>query len=164
MDPAVTVVLTLLVGALLVAGLVGALLPYLPGAPLILAGAALYAVATDFTPVGWGRLGILGALTGLGFGLDSVAGAVGARRFGGSRWAVVGALAGGLVSLAVGPARLLLGPAAGAVAGELLRTGELAGSLRSGLGAVVGLVAGAVAEFALAVTMVGLFLWWVWRG
>lgn len=164
MDPAAQIVLYVVVGAFLLAGVVGAVLPFVPGAPLILAGAVIYAVATDFAPVGWGRLAILGALTVLGFVLDYVASALGARRFGGSRWAVVGALAGGIVGVFFGPLGLLLGPVVGAVAGELIRSGQLAGSLRTGIGAVVGLVAGAIAKFGLALAMVGLFLWWLWRG
>jgi uncharacterized protein YqgC (DUF456 family) len=37
-------------------------------------------------------------------------------------------------------------------------------SLRAGIGTVVGLVIGMLAKFGLALAMVGLFLWWVWRG
>src|SRR5919198_1380979 len=155
------IVLYIVVGALLLAGIVGAVLPYVPGAPLILAGAVIYAVATDFMPVGWGRLAILGALVVLGFVLDHAATALGARRFGGSRWAVLGALVGGIVGLFFGPFGLLLGPLVGAVLGELVASGKLMASLRAGIGTVVGLVIGMLAKFGLTLAMVGLFLWWV---
>jgi uncharacterized protein YqgC (DUF456 family) len=52
----------------------------------------------------------------------------------------------------------------GAIAGEFLRSGNLEGSTRSGTGALVGLAAGIVANLGLAIVMVALFLWWVWRG
>jgi uncharacterized protein YqgC (DUF456 family) len=73
---------------------------------------------------------------------------------------VVGAFGG----VFLGPAGLLLGPTVGAVAGELLRGADLAEGLRSGYGAAVGLLAGIVADVAIAFMMIGLFLWWAWRG
>jgi len=154
----------ILVGLLMVAGLVGSLLPFVPGTPFILAGALIYALATDFNPVGWGRLFILVMLAALAGALGYAGAALGATTSGGSRWAVAGALLGGLVGIFFGPLGLLLGPLAGAVGGELLRSGNLEGSARSGVGALAGVVAGAIAHFTLALVMVGLFLWWIWRG
>ncbi len=154
----------LLVAALLVVGLAGSLLPFLPGTPLILAGALVHALVSDFSPIGFGRLLVLAGLSALAFVLDYVAGAVGTKRFGGSAWAVGGALIGAVVGLFFGPPGLLLGPVLGAVAGELLRSGDPEHSLKAGFGAAVGLVCGLLARFALAFTMVGLFVWWLWRG
>jgi uncharacterized protein len=146
------------------AGLAGSILPFLPGPPLIVAGALVYAFATNWTPIGIGRLIILGVLAVLAYVLSHVAGALGAKRFGGSWWAVVGALVGAVVGVFFGPLGLLFGPVIGAIAGEFLRSGNLEGSTRSGIGALVGLAAGIVANLGLAIVMVALFLWWVWRG
>src|SRR5207245_2021739 len=71
-------IVDVVVAILMLAGLVGAILPFLPGAPLIFAGALLYALATDFTPIGAGRLAILAALGVLAWALEHVAGVVGA--------------------------------------------------------------------------------------
>jgi uncharacterized protein len=152
------------VGLLMAAGLAGSILPFLPGPPLIVAGALVYAFATNWTPIGIGRLIILGVLAVLAYVLSHVAGALGAKRFGGSWWAVVGALVGAVVGVFFGPLGLLFGPVIGAIAGEFLRSGNLEGSTRSGIGALVGLAAGIVANLGLAIVMVALFLWWVWRG
>ncbi len=152
----------LLVAALLIAGLAGSLIPLLPGTPLILAGALLYALVTDFSPIGAGRLLMLAALAALAYGLEYVGGAVGARKFGGSAWAVVGAIIGAVVGLFFGPPGLLVGPVVGAVAGELFKSGEMEHSLKAGLGALVGLAVALLARFALAFTMVGLIVWWLW--
>ena len=62
----------------------------------------------------------------------------------------------------LGPSRITL--LLGAIVAELVRTHRVANSVRAGIGAVVGLVAGAVAHVALALVMVALFAWWVWRG
>jgi hypothetical protein len=158
------IVAYVLVALLLLAGLAGSVLPFLPGTPLILAGALVHALVTGFEPIGAGRLLVLAGLTALAYLLDYTAGAAGAKRFGGSRWAVIGALIGGLAGLFFSPLGVLFGPMVGAVVGELLRSGELRHSLRSGFGAVVGMAAGAAAKFALAISMVGLMVWWIWHG
>lgn len=157
-------VVGILTGLLCLVGLVGSLIPWIPGPLFILAGALLWAIATGFTVIGVGRLVILAGLAALTFVLNFVTGALGAQRSGGSRWAVIGAFVGAVVGLFFGPLGLLVGPVIGAVAGELLRGGDLEASLRSGVGAFLGLVAGVVADFVIALAMVALFVWWVWRG
>jgi uncharacterized protein YqgC (DUF456 family) len=153
-----------IVGVLMVAGLIGAVVPMLPGTPLIMVGAVVYAVATDFSPVGGGRLAILAVLGLAGWAIEHLAGILGARRAGGGRAAVVGALVGAVIGLAFAPLGLLLGPIVGAIAGELLSGRDPAGSVRTGIGTAIGVVVGIVAHVAFAVTMVALFVWWVWRG
>jgi hypothetical protein len=158
------VLLWLIVGTLLVLGLVGTIVPFLPGTPLIVVAALIHAMATGWTPIGVGCLAILAALAAIGYALHYVAGALGAQRAGGSAWAIVGALVGGVVGLFFGIPGLLLGPPLGAIAGELLKGGDLTTSVRTGLATFIGMVAGAVANFAIAVVMIALFLWWVARG
>lgn len=157
-------VVGVVVAALFLAGLVGSVVPWMPGPLFILAGAVVWAFATDFQTLGWGRLAILAALAVLSFLLDFLAGALGARRYGASRWGVVGAMLGAVVGLFLGPLGVIAGCVVGAVVGELARGADLAGGVRSGLGALVGFLAGLVADLVLAITMIALFLYWVWRG
>jgi uncharacterized protein YqgC (DUF456 family) len=152
------------VAILMIAGLIGAVVPLLPGAPLIVAGALIYAIATDFTPVGAGRLAILIALGVTAWALEHVAGALGARRAGGGRAAMVGALLGVLVGLTFAPIGLVVGPMAGAVLAQLLAGEELRRSIRVGVGTALGVLAGLASHAVLALMMVALFAWWVWRG
>ena len=154
----------IVVALLMVAGLVGAALPAVPGTSLILAGALIHAVATDFAPVGIGRLAVLAVLALAGPVLAHAAGLLGARRAGGSRRAVLGALLGLVVGLILGPPGLIAGPVLGAVLGELSHGRPLSASVRAGLGSLAGLLAGIVAHVAVAALMVALFTWWVWRG
>jgi uncharacterized protein YqgC (DUF456 family) len=153
-----------LVALLLLVGLVGSVLPALPGVVLILAGAGVHALATGFDPIGPGRLVILALLTVVAYALDHVAGALGVKRFGGSGWAVAGAVAGALVGLFFGLPGLLLGPLVGALVAEYVYTRQLSTSARAALGTVVGLLVGAVAKVGLGLAMIGLFLFWIWRG
>ena len=152
-----------IVGLLFVAGLVGSVLPWLPGPIFILAGAALWAIATDFQTLGIGRLLILTGLVALSAALSFLAGAVGARGGGGSRWGMVGATVGAIVGLFFGPLGMIVGCVVGAVLAELLRGADLRGSVRSGVGALIGFLAGLAADLVVSLTMIGLFLYWVWR-
>lgn len=156
--------LGVIVAVLMLAGLAGSVVPLIPGTPLVFAGALVYAIATDFTPVGAGRLAVLAALAVAGWALEHLAGALGARGAGGGRAAVIGAIAGAVIGLAFAPLGLLLGPIAGAIAGELLSGRDPVGSVRTGIGTALGVLGGVVAHFAFALTMVALFVWWVWRG
>jgi hypothetical protein len=149
-------VLALLLVAL---GLVGLLLPVLPGMPLLLAGLVVAAWAEGFQEVGVRTLAGIAVLGALGFFIDFAAGAFGAKRFGASKAGIAGAAAGALLGLFFGLPGVLLGPFAGAVAGELLvarRTPGAAG--RAGVGATLGLAFGAAAKLALGFAMLGLFL------
>ena len=155
-------VLAVVVGLLFLAGLVGSVLPWLPGPLFILVGALLWAIATDFQSMGFGRLGVLTALTALSIVLGFVAGAVGARSYGGSRRSMIGAGAGAIVGIFFGPLGMIVGCVLGAIVGEVLRGSDLRGSIRSGIGALIGLLAGLAADLVVSLTMIGLFLFWVW--
>src|SRR5262245_40829413 len=108
--------LWLLVAALLVlVGLAGIVLAALPGVVLIFSGLLLAAWAEDFQYIGAKTLAALGMLTVLAWSLDLAAGALGAKRFGASRHAIVGAGIGALVGLFFALPGMLLGPFLGAV-------------------------------------------------
>ena len=153
----------ILVGFLMLAGLLGSFLPAVPGTPLIVLGALVYAFFTDFDTVGPKELLILGGISILAYVLDYTAGALGAKKFGGSWWGAVGALLGAVAGFFFGPLGLVLGPIVGALVGELLRSRHLRTSVRSALGTIVGMLLGTVAKLSLALVMISLFLWWVWR-
>ncbi len=164
MSGAVLAFVYVLVALLLVVGLIGSVVPALPGTVLILAGAAVHAFATGFDPIGPGRLAILALLTALAYALDHVAGVLGVKRLGGSGWAMGGAFVGALVGLFFGLPGLVLGPLVGALVAEYAYTRQARTSARAALGTVVGLLVGAVAKIGIGLAMIGLFLFWVWRG
>ena len=67
-------VLPLVIATLMVvAGVAGAVLPGLPGVPLVYAGLLVAAWADDFQRVGWVVLVLLGMLTALSFVIDLLA-------------------------------------------------------------------------------------------
>jgi hypothetical protein len=153
-----------LVYIIMIAGIAGSFLPLIPGSPLIVLGALIYALATDFEHVGAWRLMLLAALAALAYALDYLSGALGTRKLGGSRWAMFGAIAGGIVGLFFGPFGVLIGPIVGAIGVELLYRHDVKIALKSGTGAVLGVFLGVVAKLSISVIMVGLFTLWVVRG
>src|SRR4030088_1904616 len=113
------ILLYLIGAALIVSGLVGAMVPALPGIPLIFGGIWLIAGVDRYRHLGlWWLLGIAAIGAG-GLTLDLLAGALGAKRVGASRQAVWGALIGTVIGLLFGLPGALLGPFFGALLGEL---------------------------------------------
>jgi uncharacterized protein YqgC (DUF456 family) len=143
---------------LIVAGVAGAVVPALPGVPMVLAGMLLAAWADHFQHVGVLSLSVLGILAALAMLIDFLAGILGARRVGASGKALWGASIGAIVGLFFGLPGLLLGPFAGAVTGELLAGGKVEKATKVGLATWLGLLFGTLAKLALCFTMLGVFL------
>jgi len=142
---------------LVVLGVLGTVLPVLPGALLVFAGLLLAAWAQDFTRVGLWGLAIIGALMALSFAVDFIASMAGAKRVGASPKALIGAAVGGLAGLFFGLPGILLGPFIGAVLGELIARGGFAQAARVGVGTWLGLLVAAVAKLVIAFLMIGTF-------
>jgi uncharacterized protein YqgC (DUF456 family) len=150
---------------LIVAGLAGAVVPSLPGIPMIFGGIWLIAWMDHFRHLGlWWLLGIVLVGT-IGLILDLMAGALGAKRVGASQLAVWGALAGTLIGLFFGLPGIVLGPFLGAVTGELASGNSVLRSAHVGVGTWVGLIFGTLIKLISSVMMVALFGtgWW-WNG
>jgi uncharacterized protein YqgC (DUF456 family) len=158
-DPATVkvILLWLLAGAFVLAGLAGLVLPAIPGGPLLFGGLVLAAWIEDFAYVGWGTLAVLAGLTLLTYLADFVAGAFGAKRYGASPRAIAGATLGALAGVFLGLPGVLMGPFVGAMIGELAARGDLRAAGRAGIGATIGLALGAAAKLALAFSMLGIF-------
>ena len=156
MDSAV--LLWVVAGALVLTGLAGLILPAIPGAPLIFAGLVIGAWADNFVYVGAWTIIALAVLTLLIIGVDFWATMFGAKKFGASRRAVIGAVIGSIAGLFLGVPGVLFGPFIGAVLGELSSAGSLRQATRAGLGATLGLVLGAALKLALAFSMIGIFV------
>jgi uncharacterized protein YqgC (DUF456 family) len=140
----------------LLAGVAGTILPGLPGSPLIVAGVVLVAWAGGFVRVGWPTIVASALLAGLIVAVDWVAGLLGAKLFGASRWALVGAGVGVLVGLFFGLPGVILGPAVGAIVFEWWKNPDFGRALKAGLGVFLGFLVGSVVKVALAFVILGL--------
>lgn len=156
--PGVEVLLYALGAAALVAGLAGTVLPGLPGSPLLVAGVALVAWAGDFARVGWPTVAVSAGLAILILAVDWLSGVLGAKAFGASRWAVLGASLGVLAGLFFGIPGILLGPAVGAIVFEFWKNPDFLRATRAGLGVFVGFLIGSAVKIALAFAIVGVLI------
>jgi uncharacterized protein YqgC (DUF456 family) len=144
---------------LVVVGLIGTLLPLLPGSTLILAGAVVYKLTLDTTgdAISWWTLGGLLVLVVITYVIDFVSGAVGAKYFGATRFGAIGGIIGAIVGLFFGLPGLFLGPLAGVLIGEIIGGKELIHAGKSTWGTLIGTTAGMVAKLAVALAMVAWF-------
>jgi uncharacterized protein YqgC (DUF456 family) len=135
-------------------GVIGVVLPVVPGAFLILAGAAVHKLMLPGW-LSWWTIGVLAVVAVLDRAVDILGTVLGARWAGATRWGLAGAAAGGVVGLFFGLPGLLLGPVIGAFCAEVVfaRRGMEA-SVKSGVGAGIGFGVSTALKVALALFMV----------
>lgn len=138
------------------AGLLGTVLPLLPGSILILGGAVVNFFAIG--SIGWPTLVVLTLLMVASQLLDIVSGSIGAKYFGATRWGAVGGIVGAVVGIFFGFVGLFIGPLIGALVGELLGGKGVLPAGRSGAGTFVGTTAGMLAKIGIGLLMVIWFL------
>ena len=153
-----TVLLWTLAVALVAIGLVGIVVPALPGTILIFTGLLLGAWADGFMRVGVATVVVIGMLGVASYGIDFAAAALGVRRLGASRQAMAGAALGTLLGLFLGLPGLIVGPFIGAVLGELSVNHDWKRAGWTGVAAWIGFVIGMIAKVAVAFLMIGIFL------
>lgn len=152
------VLLWVVAAGLIVLGLLGTVLPALPGTILVLSGIFLGAWIDDFTRVGVTALVVVTMLAVLAWGLDYVAGLMGAKKAGASKLALLGAATGTVVGLFMGLVGVLFMPLVGAAVGEYLAQKDQTRAVKVGVATWVGIMVGLIAKVVLAFIMVGIFL------
>jgi uncharacterized protein len=145
---------------LLVAGLIGCVLPVLPGHLIILIGVIAYRLMLGAeSGLHWWSFAILVVLMAVSQTFEMLSGAAGSKWFGGTRWGAIGAVVGSIVGMFFLPFGLLLGPLIGAFVCEMAfakKQGHHAAI--SGVGSVVGTLAGMGFKIAVGFLMIGWFL------
>ncbi|RZU00718.1 DUF456 domain-containing protein [Rivibacter subsaxonicus] len=161
------VVWWLLAATLVLIGLVGTVLPLLPGTAFVLAGLVLAAWIDGFARVGPLAITLIAIFALLAWVTDYVAAIMGARQVGASREALVGAAIGTLLGIFTGFVGLLFMPFVGAVAGEWYaqhRKGAAASpnaeqqAVKVGIATWLGLLAGIVVKLMLVLAMILTFV------
>ena len=149
-------ILTLL---LMFIGLVGTVLPLVPGTTIILAAAIVHRIMLgEAQSVGWWTLGGLVFLTLLSYALDLVSGALGAKWFGATRWGALGGIVGAIVGIFFGIIGIFVGPLIGVLIGELLGGKGLLPAGVSTWGTLLGTTAGIIGRLLIAIAMIAWFL------
>ena len=151
-----------LVIALFVIGMLGAVYPVLPGVLAVYAAFFLYGWFISFEPFGvwfWLIQTLIVAAVMIG---DYAVSALGVKKFGGSRASVIGSTIGLIIGPFVIPAfGLIIGPFLGAVIGELTQGADWKQSFQAGVGALVGFFTSVIVKVVLQLLMIILFIIWI---
>ncbi|HEY6206139.1 MAG TPA: DUF456 family protein [Chthoniobacterales bacterium] len=140
-------------------GLIGTIVPILPGTTIILAAAVIHRIMLGpEKSVGWRTLSILIVLTLATYALDFLGGYFGAKYFGATRWGALGAIVGALAGLFFGILGLFVGPVVGAIAAEFIGGKRMIEAGRAGWGSLLGNLAGMVGKLLIALAMIAVFL------
>lgn len=142
----------------IIAGLAGCFLPVLPGPPLAYVSLLLLQF-TEPRPFTAKFLLIMAAVVAAVTVLDYFVPGWGARRWGGSKYGIYGAMLGVLVGLFVFPPfGFLIFPILGAVAGELISGKQFKKAMKAGMGAFAGLVLGTMLKFSVTLVIAYYFI------
>ncbi len=140
-------------------GLLGTVLPVIPGTAIILGAAVIHRVMVGAElGASWWCIGGLVVLTLLSYALDLASGYFGAKYFGATKWGVIGATIGVVVGLFTGFVTLLFAPVIGAVIGEIIAGKRLVTAGKAGWGTLLGNLAGMIGKLVLGLAMV---TWWL---
>ena len=144
----------------LIVGLIGCVVPVLPGVPIAYAG-LWFLHFTDKVQFSWGFLLIWGIVTVVVQVIDTVVPVWGTKMMGGSKAGVWGSTIGLVIGLFYGIWGIVLGPFRGGVIGELIaqrkkgvKSFKLA--LKAGAGSFLGLMTGIVLKL-ITVGVMGFF-------
>ncbi|WP_413166576.1 DUF456 domain-containing protein [Capilliphycus salinus ALCB114379] len=157
-------------------GIIGAVVPAVPGSSLILGAILVWGIVNGFSELGW-AVGAAIAVLLLSVGVDLLSAYLGAQQAGASRWGQIGAIIGFvfgffgfLPALPFGGPLLgiLIGPLLGAMIGEFLYRKDLEFeariklAFRAAIGIVVGTFVGNLIQGLLALACVVVFLVTTW--
>jgi uncharacterized protein YqgC (DUF456 family) len=147
----------IIAGVVMFIGLVGSVLPGIPGAPVILVAAVGHKLIFKEQSVSYPGLAFILGLTVLSLVLDFLASTLGAKKMGATWRGVIGAMVGAIVGLFFSLPGLILGPVIGAFAFELIGGREWKESARAGVGAMIGFFLGALGKVICCAAMIGIF-------
>ena len=152
----------LVIAALLIlVGIVGCIVPGLPGVPLAYAGLWI-AQAAERIDFSWQMLLVWGIVTIVVSILDYIVPAWGTKQFGGTKYGVWGSTIGVFAGLFFGALGVIIGPLVGAVIGELIGGKEVAEALRAGWGSFIGLLFGTIIKLVCCGLMAVALIQAIW--
>ena len=153
------VVFAIICAVLILAGLVGVIMPYLPGITLAWLGLFIYAIGTDWERLSVTTIVVFAVLTVLALLMDYIAPLLGAKKHKASKWGMIGASIGLFLGIIIFQMwGIIVGPLLGALIGELL-SGKSAGeAFKISLGTLVGFLFGSLMKIVLILVMAGFFI------
>ncbi|WP_347923989.1 DUF456 domain-containing protein [Pontimicrobium sp. SW4] len=155
--------LVFVAGLFMLLGIIGSFLPILPG-PLTSWFGLLILHLTDAIPMNWVFLGIWLTVAILIWLLDYFIPAMGTKRFGGSKYGMIGTTVGLLVGLfSPIPFGIIIGAFVGALIGELINKNDTNVAIKAAFGSFLGFLTSTFLKFIFAVIFLGLYFVKVWE-
>jgi len=144
-------------------GILGSFMPILPGAPISWVGLLILHL-TDAIPMNLTYLGITLGIALLVFVLDYIIPAIGTKKFGGSKYGVIGTTLGLIVGIiAPIPFGIIIGPFVGAYIGEMMYQNDSKVATKAAFGSLVGFLTSSFMKFVVCVIFFGMYLIKVWE-
>ena len=145
---------------LILIGLIGTILPAIPGAPLALAGLLVFKLWSGDCGFGWEIIIFAGLFVILGAVLDYLLPVALTKKFGGSKYGIWGAIIGLIVGLFFPPLGFIIGPFVGAFIAELsLASKDVNAAFKSALGSFVGFLLTTGYDFILCLILGGILIY-----
>ncbi|QSJ17222.1 DUF456 family protein [Nostoc sp. UHCC 0702] len=157
--------------AVMLVGIIGAVVPAIPGTSLILIAIIIWGiVSSSFAAIKIPLIVTIIVLV-LSVGVDFLGGYIGAKQAGASKWGQIGAIVGLLLGFFGllptlpfgGPLiGILFGPLLGAIIGEYIYRRQFWLAVKAGVGIVVGTLVGNLVQGVLAIGAVTIFIVTTW--
>lgn len=138
-------------------GIIGCLVPVLPGPPLSFIG-LLILHFSGFADISANRLIILAVIALVVSVLDYLVPIWGTKKFGGTRYGIRGATVGLIIGLFFGPAGIIAGPFLGALIGEMMNRDDLKNGVKAAFGSLIGFMAGVGLKLAASLLITFYFV------
>lgn len=155
----------LLIGFLVaLIGIIGSFVPVLPGPVTSWAGLLILHL-TDAVPMNWTFLGITLSIAILIWIVDYFIPAMGTKKFGGTRYGVIGTMIGLIFGLLFFPPfGIIIGPFVGAYIGEMINDNkDSKKALKAAFGSFIGFLTSTFLKFIAAVIFTGLYISIFWE-
>ncbi len=142
---------------IMILGIIGCLVPVLPGPPLSFLGLLLLHFTKWGGFTGWTLITFAGISIAVSV-LDYLVPVWGTKKFGGSKYGTRGAAIGLIVGIFLGPVGIIVGPLLGAFVGEMIFRDDINYALKAGFGSLIGFLAGVGLKLAASLIMTFYFV------
>lgn len=157
------IILVIISALCIVLGLLGSLLPILPGPPLSWLGLLILHL-TKSVQLSTTLLVVTGIIAIFIFVLDYIIPAVGTKKFGGSRKGMIGTSLGLVIGiLSPIPGGIIIGPFLGAFIGEMLNKNDSKLAFKAAIGSFLGFLASTFIKFIVGIIYLGIYLNKIWE-
>ncbi|NNC49898.1 MAG: DUF456 domain-containing protein [Flaviramulus sp.] len=157
------IILFIIAALLMLLGIIGSFLPIIPG-PLTSWVGLLIVHVSEAVPMNKSFLVITFIIALLIWVLDYIIPALGTKRFGGTKYGMIGTSIGLIVGLiAPIPGGIIIGPFLGALIGELLHKNDTKIAIRAAFGSFIGFLTSTFIKFMVAIIYLGLYIGIIWE-